>query len=177
MHDWQPMHFSESTVRMFPLVLSTCRAPTGHTSRHAGSSHCLHCAMFMSSGKFSKGFCTTCIRARDKLSNPSCTSEQASIQLTQPWHFLVSTRRYPSAAGIDLPGMIQPANRTLITAIPEAFRKSLREIPEGRFTCSLSFRLFIIIYPLHPLRYCQKRTTENTEFSSVRSVVSYVLPC
>jgi hypothetical protein len=102
------------------------------------------------------------MRARDKLTNPSCTREQASMQVAQPWHFLVSTSRYPSAAGIDLPGMVQPANCTLITAIPEAFRKSLREIPESRFTRSLSFRLLIIYIPLKSIAVLSKENHIHT---------------
>jgi hypothetical protein len=48
------------------------------------------------------------------------------MQVTQPWHFLVSTRRYPFEAGTEL-RLVQPPNPTPITKIPDALRKSLRE--------------------------------------------------
>ena len=48
------------------------------------------------------------------------------MQVRQPWHFLVSTRRYPFEAGTGSI-MVQPPNPTPITKIPDALRKSLRE--------------------------------------------------
>jgi hypothetical protein len=57
--------------------------------------------MARSSGKDAKEFCMIWILERDRLSTPSWIREQASIQLRHPWHFSMSTRRYPSAGGIS----------------------------------------------------------------------------
>jgi hypothetical protein len=46
------------------------------------------------------------ILERDRPSTPSWIKEQASIQLKHPWHFSISTKRYPSAGGI--PSILMP---------------------------------------------------------------------
>jgi hypothetical protein len=48
------------------------------------------------------------------------------MHVWQPWHFFVSTRRYPFEAGTPLP-VAQLPNPTPITTIPDSFKKSLRE--------------------------------------------------
>ena len=74
------------------------------------------------SGESLKRVLNNLILASDKLSKPSCTREQASMQVRQPWHFFVSTRRYPFEAGTGL-RVVQPPNPTPITIMPDALRK------------------------------------------------------
>jgi hypothetical protein len=67
----------------------------------------------------------TWILERDRLSTPSWIREQASIQLAHPWHFSMSTRRYPSAGGIasartgicPVPGVLVDAGAVVGTGV------------------------------------------------------------
>ncbi len=88
------------------------------------------------------------MRARERFSVPSLTNEQASIQDRQPWHFFVSTRRYPSEAGMAAtassnqtsPGA-KPTTPAPTAALPVSFKNFLRETvlpPPFRFVFSRS---------------------------------------
>ena len=69
-----PMQRSRSTIRTLPNWELACNAFTGLTGQaptHNGVSHCLHWAIFTSSGNGSKEFCMICILDSDGFATPS----------------------------------------------------------------------------------------------------------